>query len=220
MKDDTLMKKSVSVICLLIVSCFVFLSCSNPSGLNIGFDGRMGLLPNVFFGVKSDKMEFGIDDVTLDFSYGKGSVSNVGGYVGGDNGEDCPIVCVAVYFFNAKYQDTVTSFGEARFEDYKEIEGLYFVKEISLDDYNENYDVENSFWGCKYEHTETLTIPEAIMELTTGYACFGVFEIAYIPSENLYRIVGGGFQALKYEKLDGDMVKISKPVGSHYADPK
>ncbi len=214
------MKKSMSIICLLFVSCLVFSSCSKPSGLNIGFDGRMGQLPEVYFGVKSDKTEFDIDDVTLNFSYGDGSVSDVGDYVGGDNGEDCPIVCIAAYFFNAKYQDTVTNFGEARFEDYKEIEGLYFVKEISIDDYNENYDVENGFWSCKYEHTEPLTIPEEVMELSTGYACLGVFQIAYIPLENLYRIVGGGYQALKYEKLDGDMVKISKAVGSHYEDPK
>ena len=216
----TVMKKSIYLICLLLVSCLVFSSCSKSAGLNIGFDGRMGQLPEVYFGVKSDKTKFNIDDVTLDFSYGDGSVSDVGGYVGGDNGEDCPIVCIAVYFFNAKYQDAVTIFGDARFGDYKEIDGLYFVKEISLDDYNNNYDVEHSFWGCKYEHTETLTIPEEVVELSAGYACFGVFQIAYIPSENLYRVVGGGYQALKYEKLDKDMVKISKPTGSYYADPK
>ncbi len=214
------MKKYVSVICLLVVFCIVFSSCAKPTGLNIGFDRRMGLLPNVYFGVKSDKTEFAVDAVTLDFSYGDGTHSGVGGYVGGADGEYCPVVCIAVYFFNAKYQNVVTAFGEVRFEDYKNLDGLHFVKEISLEDYNENYHVENSFWGCKYEHTEALTIPEEVMELTTGYACFGVFQIAYIPSENLYRIVGGGYQALKYEKLVGDMVKISKPVGSHYADPE
>ena len=216
------MKKNLFVICLFLVSTFLLTSCSTPTGLNIGYGRRMGLLPNVYFGVNSDKTEFDIDDTTLDFSYGNGSTANVGGYVGigGTTGEDCPVVGIAVYFFNAKYRDTVTIFGDARFEDYKEIEGLYFVKEISSDDYNENYDVENSFWGCKYEHTETLTIPETVMELTTGYVCLGVFEIAYIPSENLYCIVGGGYQALKYEKLDGNMVELSKPVGSHYSDPE
>lgn len=214
------MKNRILIICLVLASCLIFSSCSKPSGLNVGFDGRVGRLPDVFFGIKSDKTEFDIDDVTLDFSYGTGDSRDVGGYVGGDNSEDCPIVCIAVYFFNAKYQNTATSFGQLRFEDYKEIDGLHFVKEISLDEYNESYDVENSFWGCKYEHSEYLTIPEAVMELTEGYACLGVFEIAHIPSENSYRIVGGGYQALKYEKLDGDTVRISKPSGSHYSDPK
>ena len=216
------MKKSISVICLLIVFCFVFLSCSTPTGLNIGYGRRMGLLPDVYFGVNSDKTEFDIDDTTLDFSYGNGSTANVGGYVGigGTTGEACPVVGIAVYFFNAKYRDTVTIFGDARFEDYKEIEGLYFVKEISSDDYNENYDVENNIFGSKYEHTETLTIPQETFELTTGFVCIGVFEIAYIPSQNLYRIANGADKGLKYEVLDNGNVKISEPGTTVYRDPE
>ena len=214
------MKNVTCAICLLLISCLIFSSCSDKAGLSIGFHGRTGRLPSVYFGVKSSENEFDIQNVTLDFSYGGQSNSDVGTFVGSATGEDCPVVCIAVYFFNAKYRDTVVGFGSARFEEYKEIEGLYFVKEIGLDDYNANYDVENRFWCCKYEHTESLTIPEAVMERTTGYACLGVFEIAYIPSENAYFIVGGGYQALKYEKLDGNTVKLSKPVGSHYSDPK
>lgn len=216
------MKKITDAICLLIVVCFVFLSCASSTGLHIGFNKRMGQLPDVYFGVKSDTTEFDVDKVALEFSYGNGSVSEVGGYVGNyvegaESTEDCPIVCVCVYFYNSKYGDAL---GEARFADYKEIEGLHFVKEISLDDYNENYGVENRFFGCRYEHTETFTVPQEAFELTTGYVCIGVYEIAYIPSQNLYRIADGGYQALKYEKLDSDTVKISQPVGSYYADPK
>ena len=214
------MKKIVFAVHLLIAFCFIFSSCSASADISIGFNRRTGELPEVYFGVKSDKTEFDIDDVTLDFSYGNGAVSNTGGYIGGDDGEDCPVVCIAVYFFNAKHRDTVTIFGDARFEDYKEIEGLHFVKEIGLDDYNMNYDVENSFSGCEYEHTEALTIPKTVLELTAGHVCLGVFEIAYTPSKNSYRIVGGGYQALKYEKLGGDTVKISAPSGSYYADPE
>lgn len=216
------MKNIIFLVCLIVVSCIVSTSCSDLSGLNIGFGGRMGRLPEVYFGVNSDKTVFDIDNVTLDFSYGDGSIGEVGGYIGNyiegdDSFEKCPIVCVAVYFYNSKYGDVL---GEACFEDYKKIEGMQYVKEISLDDYNEDYDVENTLFGCKYEHTETLTVPQEVLELTTGYFCFGVYEIAYIPSQNLYRIAGGGYQALKYEKLGDDTVKISKPVGSHYSDPK
>ena len=135
-----------------------------------------------------------------------------------DRFEECPIVYVAVYFFNSKYIDTLD---KARFEDYKNIEGLYFVKDISLDDYNENYDVENNFFGRKYEHCEALTIPKEVMELNTGYACLGVYSIAYIPSEDMYRFgYHGYYQALKYEKLDNGKVRISEPVGNYYHDPK
>ena len=212
----------VSAICMVLL-CFSMASCSNSKGINIGFNGKwIGTLPDVHFGIKSDKTEFDINNVTLDFSYGDGSVGEVGGYIGNyvegaEETEDCPIVCVAVYFYNSKYGNTL---GEARFEDYKNIEGLYFVKEISLDDYNENYDVENNIFGSKYEHTETLTIPQETFELTTGFVCIGVYAIAYIPSQNLYRIANGADKGLKYEILDDGKVKISEPGQTFYDEPQ
>ena len=212
----------VSAICMVLL-CFSMASCSNPEGLNMGFKGKwIGTLPDVHFGIQSDKTEFDISNVTLDFSYGDGRIGEVGGYIGNyvegaDEIEDCPIVCVAVYFYNSRYGDTL---GEARFEDYKNIEGLYFVKEISLDDYNENYDVENNIFGSKYEHTETLTIPQETFELTTGFVCIGVYAIAYIPSQNLYRIADGADKGLKYEILDNGKVKISEPGQTFYDEPQ
>lgn len=212
----------ISAICMVLL-CFSIASCSNPEGLNMGFKGKwIGTLPDVHFGIQSDKTEFDISNVTLDFSYGDGRIGEVGGYIGNyvegaDEIEDCPIVCVAVYFYNSRYGDTL---GEARFEDYKNIEGLYFVKEISLDDYNENYDVENNFFGSKYEHTETLTIPQETFELTTGFVCIGVYAIAYIPSQNLYRIADGADKGLKYEILDDGKVKISEPGQTFYDEPQ
>jgi len=212
----------ISAICMVLL-CFSMASCSNPEGLNMGFKGIwIGTLPDVHFGIQSDKTEFDISNVTLDFSYGDGRIGEVGGYIGNyvegaDEIEDCPIVCVAVYFYNSKYGNTL---GEARFEDYKNIEGLYFVKEIGLDDYNENYDVENNIFGSKYEHTETLTIPQETFELTTGFVCIGVYEIAYIPSQNLYRIANGADKGLKYEVLDNGKVKISAPGRTVYSDPQ
>lgn len=217
------MHKSTFIVCLFLVSCLVFSSCSGARGLNMGFEGMwIGELPAVHFGVKSNKTEFDINDVTLDFYYGDGSKSDAGGYIGkyregAEYWEECPIVCIAVYFFNSKYGDEL---GEINAVDYRNIEGLYFVKEITVDDYNENYDVKNNILGSRYEHNETLTIPQETLELTTGYVCLGVYEIAYIPWENTYCIGSGSYQALKYEKLDNGTVRLSEPVGSHYADPK
>ena len=217
------MKKSYFAICLILASCIAFSSCSESTGLSLGFDGPwIGELPAVHFGIKSDKTEFAIDNVTMDFSYGDGSVSDVGGYIGkyseskGEY-EDCPMVCIGVYFYNSRY---IESLRDARFEDYKSIEGLYFVKEIDIDDYNKNYDVTNNIFGSKYEHTETLTIPQVVFELTTGYVCIGVYEIAYIPSEDMYFFAIGDFQALKYQMLENDTVRISEPVGSYYGYPE
>ena len=95
--------KKFFLIALAVVLVLSMASCSNPEGLNMGFKGKwIGTLPDVHFGIQSDKTEFDISNVTLDFSYGTGDSRDVGGYVGGDNSEDCPIVCIAVYFFNAK----------------------------------------------------------------------------------------------------------------------
>ena len=217
------MKKPMSAICVLLVAITLLSSCEKSTGIEIGFSGKwFGRLPQVHFGIKSDKTEFDIDDVTLDFSYGNGSVSDVGGYIGvyneeTGNTEDWPIVSMAVYFYNAKYRNT----REPRFfEDYKSIEGLYFVKEIGIDDYNENYDVKNNIFGSKYEHTETLTIPKETFELTTGFVCIGVYEIAYNSSKNTYCFAGGSNKGLKYEMLDGGKVKISEPGTTVYRDPE
>ena len=101
----------ISAICMVLL-CFSMVSCSNPEGLNMGFKGKwIGTLPDVHFGIQSDKTEFDISNVTLDFSYGDGRIGEVGGYIGNyvegaDEIEDCPIVCVAVYFYNSRYGDT------------------------------------------------------------------------------------------------------------------
>ena len=199
------MKKVLSTISILLVILILFSSCANPYAINIGHDGFHGLLPYIAIGIRSDKTEFDIDDVTLDFSFGQEiDLTNYIQLNGG--GEKCPIVCVAVYFYNAKYIDYIST----RFANYKEIEGWHFVKEITPEDYEENYKAQFNYWGyTKYDHTETLTIPKETFELTTGYICFGVYAIAYIPSENTYKIYDGNDQGLKYENLGNGNVKIS-----------
>ena len=214
------MKKFTAAICLILAFCLLLSACGKKAGIRMGFDYKMGLLPSVFFGIESEKTEFDLDAVTLDFSYGNASFADMDAYIGGDNWETYPVICIGVYFFNAKYQDSVIAFGDGRFADYKNIEGLHFMKEITLEDYNENYRVKNKLFGCKYAHTETMTIPREVFELNRGYACIGVYEIAYVPSEDRYRIAYGSFEALKYEKLEDGKVKLSKPAGSVYADPQ
>ena len=50
--------KIISAICMVLL-CFSTASCSNSKGINIGFNGKwIGTLPDVHFGIKSDKTEF------------------------------------------------------------------------------------------------------------------------------------------------------------------
>ena len=56
------MKRILSVIVALSVLLISLSSCAEPDVLNIGFNGiAVGRLPEVLFGVKSDKTEFDID---------------------------------------------------------------------------------------------------------------------------------------------------------------
>ena len=201
------MKKVLSTISVLLVILIFFSSCASPYAINIGHDGfYVGLLPSVAIGIRSDKNEFNIDDVTLDFSFGDDN-EDIIDYIqiGGISAEKCPVVCIALYFYNAKYIDYIST----RFANYKEIEGWHFVKEITPEDYEENYKVQYNYWGrTKYDHTEALTIPKETLELTTGYVCFGVYAIAYIPSENTYKICMGSEKGLKYENHTSGKVRI------------
>ena len=211
------MKKVLSTISVLLVILILFSSCASPYAINIGHDGfRFGTLPYIAIGIRSDKNAFDIDNVTLDFSFG--NESDVTGGVHFD-GEDCPIVCVAVYFYNAKYMNSAS--GYAQLEDYKEIKGWHFVKEIIPEDFEENYKVQFNYWGrTKYDHTETLTIPKETFELTTGYVCLGVHLIAYIPSKNSYFVALGEHKGVKYENFENGKVKITAPHSSLYGDPR
>ena len=206
------MKRTLSKISILLVMVILFSACTKSDGINAG-SASGGMVPPIAIRMRSDKTEFDIDDVTLDFSFGT-EHGLVGSYIQNDgtSAEKCPVVSVAVYFYNAKYIDSVSRY--IGYADHKEIEGWHFVKDITPEDYEQNYKVEYRWVGLpKFDHTETLTSPEETFELTTGYVCFGVFPIAYVPSENSYIVTvdWGHFEALKYEKLENGRIKITKP---------
>lgn len=211
------MKKITFFICLTLILVTILSSCGENKAISFGFDGFwIGLLPNVHFAIESEQDEFDVDDIAVDLSFGNSSSSDVGGYVG----EDGEVRCLALYLCNGKYSDTIVGYGERRYADYTDIDGLYFVREIAVDDYNENYDVKTSFWSTKYDHTERIYIPRDMLELSEGYICIAVVEIVYYTGDEAYGFGSVGVQGLKYEMLEDDRVKLSEPNLSHYSDPK
>ena len=212
------MKKIASFLCLTIVLVVLLSSCGGGGkAISFGFNGIwIGQLPHVHFAIESEKDEFDINEITVDLSFGNSSTADVGGYVG-----DGTVECLALYLCNGKYSNEIRGHGEKRYTDYTDIDGLYFVRHITTDDYNENYDVENSFWERKYEHTEKLYIPRDMLELSEGYVCIAVVEIVYYANDDAYGFGYVGMTALKYEMLEEDnMVKLSEPSSSVYSDPK
>lgn len=124
----------IATMFLLIVSILIFSVACNNNGLKIGFS-RSGRLPSVFCAVKSDKTQFSLDDITLDFYFGGANLSKY-------EDLDYEPTCVAVYFRNSRYIDG-ESIQSMNIEDYKAIKDFHFVKEISFEQYNSGeYNVE------------------------------------------------------------------------------
>ena len=152
------MKRTLSKISILLVLLILFSACTEPDGINTG-SASGGMVPPIAIRMRSDKTEFDIDDVTLDFSFGEDKVSSYV-RVGGASAEKCPIVSVAVYFYNAKYIESIydsTGYKNSKrvYKDYRKIEGWYFVKDITPEEYEQNYDVEYRWVGLpKFDHTE------------------------------------------------------------------
>ena len=204
------MKRTLSIISILLALLILFSACTEPDGINTGSPG-MGMVPPVAIRIRGDKTEFDIDNVTLDFSFGS-KLGTSNWYEIDD--ERCPVVCVAVYFFNVKFANH--NYFYTPVADYKEIEGWHFVKDITLENFEQNYKVEYRWVGAtKFDHTETLTIPKEIFEDVTGYLCFAVYPIVYIPSKNSYKVGDGHKEGLKYEILENGKVRISKPDGGY-----
>lgn len=102
----------IATMFLLIVSITVFAVACNNNGIKIGFS-RSGRLPNIFCAVKSDKTQFSLDNITLDFYFGGPNLSEY-------EDLDYEPTCVAVYFRNSRYTDG-ESILSMNIEDYKAI---------------------------------------------------------------------------------------------------
>ena len=207
----SLMFRIIAVIVLLMT---LLSSCESSYAIDSGHSARViGLIPKFAIGVRSKTNEFDIDNVTLDFSWGKENGIDEGDCVFIDRGgkgvmpEECPVFCVAVYFCNYDYVDRLNIIHH--YGDYKEIEDVYFVKDFTVKEFNEECKADYSYWGrTKYDHTETLTIPQEVFENAKGVISFFVTEIMYIPSENAYMIYSGCGILFEYEFLKDGKVRI------------
>ncbi|MDR3318952.1 MAG: hypothetical protein LBS99_05885 [Clostridiales bacterium] len=198
---------------LFLLPVFLLTGCGNGNGLKVGF-GSGNNRAAIMVAVKSEKTEFDIDDVTLDFYYGGSDIGKYGG-------EAYERIGFAVYFFNGKYLKTIKNL-EPVIEDYRAIPGFYFVKEISPEEYaSGDYDVEiKGFSDVKFNHNETLTVPKETLELSKGYLCLTVMEIYYLPGGEVYCVHHTGHVGVRYEKINDRTVRLSKPgTITSYPDP-
>ena len=214
MKINVMKSLMFRIIAVIVLLMTLLSACEDSYVINIGHGAhRIGLIPEISIGIRSKTDEFDMDDVTLEFSWGNKDGIGEGECIFIPRGEkevlpeECPVVCVAVYFCNYDYVDRLNSIHH--YGDYKEIEDVYFVKDFTVKEFNEECKTDYSYWGrTKYDHTETLTIPQEVFENAKGVISFFVTEIMYIPSENAYMIDSGCGILFEYEFLKDGKVRI------------
>lgn len=206
-------KKTKLIIALLLVvmcslislqGCSFLRKLHTPSeekGINVGFqyENRKGSLITA---IKSDKKIFDIDDVTLDFYYG----GHTSGY------SQCN--SVALYFSSNGLFDFYV-------DDYKNVEGCYFIKEMTRDEFeSEPFDIEIR-WSPKHKdkkyeayfhYVNTWTIPQELFSEQTGRVTFFIAHIALNEEDDSkYKLIISGAasaQSLYYSKNDDGTVEL------------
>ena len=196
---------TLTIISLILSLCFLS-ACGKNSTLEIGFN-RFGSLPSIIGATKSDHTDYAIDDVTLDFYYG-GHIDNYG------EDSDRTTLGVALYFCNeAPYKALRLDTNETSYEDYQEMEGLYFVKLISIEDFNEGeYGVNVSRLGkVTFQHCETLTVPEEVFVENDDHFGLAFIQLYRLKDQQDYYINYLSCLEIKYEFLDTQNIRLSAP---------
>ncbi len=196
------------VICVLISlqGCGFLSRWRTPTeeeGISIGFqyENSQGSLVTA---IKSDKKVFEIDDVTLDFYYGG---------IASDSLSDS----VALYFISGRNN----LFTDLIVDDYKNIDGCYFIKEMTIEEYESGpFDIEQR-WGPKqknekntvyFHFVDTLTVPKEVFSESQGEFYFIAAYLRTNKENNLAEVHnprGANRQILYYTKMEDGYVELN-----------
>jgi hypothetical protein len=168
-----MIKKSVIAMILLMSFTLKLFSCDfpespEPTTLEKGFTYKSSARPCA---VKSDIVEFDIDNVVLDLYYGWNSLAYE---PSGDDFElSAVIICFVDYSQSIQYDDL---------EDYRNVDNLYIMNEYSPDEfYSEAFYAKpkSNGWGSRWEfaHHEEIKVPEGVFEGGQSSFWFGVCDV-------------------------------------------
>jgi hypothetical protein len=168
----------VVVFATILTGCCWLFKKPEETGLQIGFEPT--LYNGIVTGVKSENTDFDLDDITLDFYYGlwRHEISK-------PSDEEKYEAFIAVYFIKGGYQSSLTS----TFDEYKNIEGFYFVKDIPLEEFNSStYKINAPKTPSRFGYSEQITIPREFIEsLEYNYFYFTVQTVIFDQQENKYQ---------------------------------
>jgi len=203
----------------------------SPSGqrLEIGFGSYVGGAPlgPIQYAVKSSGSVFNINNVTLDFYYGRTAYFD--GTIDGIGQSNYRSVCFAIYFCDGPYYSQNYHYDYVLntrvfmiYEDYHNVDGHYFLKELTIDEFNsDKYKCtigwarqidEARVYPCEIEfnHHETITIPPEIFERGQGSFVFQVAAVNYSKKDGGYCVVSGEGLVINYQFIDGQSVYLSE----------
>lgn len=185
---------------MLFATVLAFSGCGGK-GLKLGFRNR-GHIPDLPCAVRSSKTKFDIDDVTLNFYF-----SVRGGFELSD--KNYTFVYISLYFCDSKFNG-YPGYMEI-IEDYRDLEGHYFIREIPAEEYvEEDYDITiGRLLDDKFKHCETQTVPKEVMPKEKGSFCFRVVIVNYSHKDEGYCLTSGGYIEIDYEYIDERTVRLS-----------
>lgn len=63
-------------------------------------------------------------------------------------------------------------------------------------------------------HHESLTVPKEVLSPSEGYFCLVVRTVYYLQKDESYCLYDGGYVIARYDYLEEDTVRLSKPKSS------
>ena len=225
------MKKIYSIILLLLLlMCLTGCDEKEDPSFEMGFNFKIpGSRSDSRFltGVKSDKRIFDKNYVTLDFYFGypENYECPPDEWYSDWTGKNYKFICYATYFYVRG--DVVNNYID-RFDDYKNIEGFYLIREYSKEEFLTEDKVAtftpNKFFSLlqgktEFNYYETLTIPSYLFDSYEDWEIkniyFGLFEVIQDLETRMYIFYneqsGVYFDRhlkLKYEIKENNKIKI------------
>ena len=203
-------RKSITIMLVLVMLASMLTGCTADidgeyKGYSNGFNyNDHRLKSSVMCAARSEKTEFDVDDVTLDFYFGwwerqpsdpsYPGIKSLLGY--------------ALYFCNEQIE-TKTNINT---EDYKNIPGHYFIKEIPTDEFNsDKYSISmKKSIGRVFKQSESFTVPKELFDQKRGTILFSFHTVILLLENSQFYNYREEYIRIEYEFIDDNTVRISK----------
>jgi hypothetical protein len=220
------MKKKMLLLSALVLMVVVFATIltgccwfkKKETVIENGFTRKdLGLSKGIATAIRTDKFEFSIDDITLEFFYGTEIQISL-------QSERYELICIGVYLTTVGFENLFSGF-----EDYQNIENVRLVKTISIEEFNsDDYIVTTNTSILKgytftFNYSEKLTVPEDLFNYTPervgvkGVLGFLVSTVMWDNEEETYVFLNKGanpvnarIAEIRYELLKDNRIHFSK----------